>query len=118
MATAAELEQIRLLVADLDADNPVFTDAHYELFLELSDGTVKKAAAVALRTCAVDVAQQAGPLRALLDVELGGRDSAAILNARADQLDAEATVDSGGSTMRSVWLSAFDADEDTASEVV
>lgn len=52
----AEIDDVRLLIPDLDADNQAFTDDQITSFLTLSDGKVFLAAARAIEVIAADEA--------------------------------------------------------------
>lgn len=76
------IDDVRLLIADLD-DAQVFDDLQLTQFLRLEDYHVKRGAALALETYASHIAQVAGPVRGLLDIRIGGEQSAATLRAVA-----------------------------------
>jgi hypothetical protein len=47
-----DIGMVRLLITDVDSDNPLFTDGEITAFLALENGVVKLAAASALETIA------------------------------------------------------------------
>lgn len=53
MATTAEVQQVRLWAADLDADNQLLTDAHYADLIDSNAGSLRLAAADALEIMAL-----------------------------------------------------------------
>lgn len=77
------IDDVRLLIADLDEANRVFDDLQLTQLLRLEDYHVKRGAALALETYASHIAQVAGPVRGLLDIRIGGEQSAATLRAVA-----------------------------------
>lgn len=44
----ADVDTVRLLIADIDLQNQLFTDAHLQTFLDLEAANIKRAAAQAL----------------------------------------------------------------------
>lgn len=88
MPSDDDIAGVRLLVADTDVDNPVYNDDQYTRFLGMESGHVDRAAARALETYAVHLAQVSGVVRGLLDIQVGGDQAAGILLRRADQLRA------------------------------
>lgn len=76
------IDDLRLLIADVD-DAQVFDDLQLTQFLRLEGWRVKRGAALALETYASHIAQVAGPVRGLLDIRIGGEQSAAALRAVA-----------------------------------
>ena len=83
---AALVDTVRLLIADTDVEHVVYTDPEVEQFLELEGMHARFAAARALETYAAHIAQVAGPVRGLLDIRVGGEQSANTLLAVADRL--------------------------------
>lgn len=49
---ASDIGRVRLLISDVDASAPLFTDEQIQAFLDMEGGTVKRAAATALDTIA------------------------------------------------------------------
>jgi hypothetical protein len=98
-----DITDVRLLIADTDASNEVFTDAEIERFYALEGSSKRNAAARALETHAAHIAQISGAVRGLLDIRVGGEASAGVLLRVARSLR--------GGRMVSVTLSNFTADE-------
>lgn len=86
---------VRLLIPDLDEDNPIFSDPQIEIFLSLNNGDVRLAAAEALEVAATDEAMVFKITRAD-DQSVNGVAGAKLLLERAAQLRADA------------WGGAFD----------
>lgn len=90
MPTAAELadliQDVRLLIADADPGEMAFADDKIERFLALENHRPMRAAARALETYAAHIAQVSGVVRGLLDIRVGGEQSAATLMAVARSL--------------------------------
>lgn len=95
-----DILDVRLLIADTDPDNEVFTDEDIERFYAL-EGSKRRAAARALETHAASIAQLAGPIRGLLDIRVGGEQSAQVL------LNVARSLRTGSGIMRSMALSNF-----------
>lgn len=89
---AALVEQVRLLTADTDPDNPLFTDEQLEAFLVLEDANVKRAAADALDATAVSEALVSKVIKTQ-DLSTDGAKVAAALHAQADGLRVQAARD-------------------------
>ena len=51
-----EIEKVRILIAEMDSANQIFTDDQIQGFLEIHDGNIHRAAASALRAIAIDEA--------------------------------------------------------------
>lgn len=101
--TAQQLAYLRLLIADTDfVGGYVFTDDELQNFYGNEGESVYRAAARALEVHAVSIAQTIGAVRGLLDIQLGGRESANVLTDAAKRLRAS------GGRMVSMSMSAFD----------
>lgn len=79
MTDVADIAAVRLLIADTDPDEQIYSDGHILQFLAIEHGHPRRAAARALETYAAHIAQVAGPIRGLLDLRLGGEQSADVL---------------------------------------
>ena len=86
-----DLGQVRLLIADTDEANPILTDEQVTAFLTIEGDSVRRAAAAALETIAVDQALVLKVLKTL-DVSTDGAKVADTLLKRAAQLRAQADV--------------------------
>lgn len=88
--------QVRLLIGDIDGDNPIFDDEAIDTFLALASGDgvarVKRAAAQALLTIAASEVYVQKVIR-LLDLATNGAAVAAELRAQAKMLRDEADVE-------------------------
>jgi hypothetical protein len=102
--TPEEEEQLRLLIADTDISNEIFTSTDLDRFFTVERSSVRNAAARALETYAAHIAQVAGPVRGLLDIRVGGEQSAGVLLRVARSLR--------GGRVTSVALSNFAASEE------
>lgn len=86
-ADLAELvDLVRLLIADVEPTEQVYQDFELESLLHLEAYEPKLAAAQALDTYASHIAQVAGPVRGLLDIRVGGEQSARVLFEHAGRL--------------------------------
>lgn len=83
MATA--IDKVRLLIADVDTDNPVFVDEQIDTFLDINDGNIRLAAADALDAIATSEVLVSKVIRTQ-DLQTDGAKVAAELRARAAQL--------------------------------
>ena len=86
---ASDVGKVRLLIPDRVANEPVFEDEELATFLDLEGGNVRRAAALALETCAAD---QALTLKVIKSLDLttdGAKVSDALLK-RADKLREQA----------------------------
>lgn len=83
---ADRIDLVRLLIVDLDTANQIYTDTQITLFLSSECWETRLASAEALDSYATHIAQVAGPIRGLLDIRVGGEQSAAVLRGRADRL--------------------------------
>lgn len=99
----AQLDDVRLLIADTDPADQVFSDPQITQFLLLELNSTRNAAARALETHAAHIAQVAGPVRGLLDIRVGGEQSAGVLLQVARKLR--------GGSARALTLSNFEPDE-------
>ena len=91
--------RVRMLIPDRVGDGHAFEDEEIETFLELEGGNVRRAAALALETCASDQALTLKVVR-LVDITTDGRAVSEALLQRAGKLraqadDAEAAEDGG-----------------------
>ena len=84
--------QVRLLAADVDEDDPLFTNAQIAAFLTVERDVVKRAAARALDVIAVSEALVSKVIRTQ-DIATDGAKVAAALRAQAAALRAEADAD-------------------------
>lgn len=89
-----EIGQVRLLIADVDEDNLLFTDPQVTAFLTLEDG-VKRAAAAALETIATSEVLVSKVIRTQ-DLSADGSKVSAELRARAKGLREQADLDDDG----------------------
>lgn len=87
-----DLGRVRLLIADLDEDAPIFTDLHLEGYLSLNAGSVYRAAADALDAMATTDALMSRKIRTQ-DLSTDGPAVAAELRKQAVALRAKADVD-------------------------
>ena len=85
----ALVDDVRLLTADLDAENPVLSDDQYVKLLQLYKGDTRRAGARALRVMAASEVLISKVIKTQ-DLSTDGRAVSAELRALADQLDAEA----------------------------
>lgn len=83
------VKQVRLLIADLDDNNPVFTKDQIEGYLALEGQNPKRAAASALAAIAISEAMIAKVIRTQ-DLHTDGAKLADSLRALADRLRKEA----------------------------
>lgn len=84
--------QVRLLINDVDPDNPVFEDDEIDAFLALEGGDVHRAAAEALDTIATNEALTLKVLKTM-DLQTDGAKLAEALMARAEKLRATSDTD-------------------------
>ena len=84
-----EVEQVRALTADLDPENYLFSDAQLQGFITLYQGSIKRAAARALRTVAASEVLVGKKIRTQ-DLQTDGPAVAAELRALAREWDAKA----------------------------
>lgn len=104
--TAEQLAYLRLLIADTDfVGGYVYEDQDLDAFYT-NEGSVKAAAARALEVYAANIAQLAGPVRGLLDIRVGGEQSAQVL------LTVARRYRSGGGRVRTLDLSNFAVNEE------
>ena len=104
--TPEQLAYLRLLIADTDfLGGYVFEDEDLEAFYANEGESVYRAAAAALDVHAKNIAILAGPVRGLLDIRVGGEQSARIL------MDAAKRLRARGGRMVAMHLSNFDASE-------
>lgn len=95
----ALVDDVRLLTADLDAQNPVLSEEQYNKLLALYKGDTRRAAARALRIMAASEVLISKVIKTQ-DLSTDGRAVSAELRALAEQLDAEAEAEdaaAGGS---------------------
>lgn len=99
MAVTYDLEtdvgKVRLLISDTDTDNGVFQDDEIEVFLDLRGGSVRLAAASALRSLGGNAVFVRGKLR-MLDLSTDAPAESEALAKLADRYEAE--VDAAGVT--------------------
>lgn len=93
------VQTVRLLIADVDTNNPLITDEQIQVYLDLNTGRVRRAAADALDAIAVSEALVSKKIRTQ-DLTTDGPALAAELRAHAkrlrDQGDAEEDDTWGG----------------------
>lgn len=95
----ALVDDVRLLTADLDAENHVLSDDQYVKLLRLYTGDTRRAGARALRIMAASEVLISKVIKTQ-DLSTDGRAVSAELRALAEQLDAEAEAEvavAGGS---------------------
>ena len=95
----ALVDDVRLLTADLDTDNPVLGEEQYVKLLALYKGDARRSAARALRIMAASEVLISKVIKTQ-DLSTDGRAVSAELRALAEQLDAEAEAEdaaNGGS---------------------
>lgn len=86
--------RVRLLLNDVDETALVFTDNELHAFLQLEDGSVKRAAAQAIDTNASNLALASRVLRTQ-DVSTDGAKLADAMRGHADRLRVQADGDEG-----------------------
>lgn len=98
MAVLTDNDRVRVLINDYRPDDPgnvVFTDTEIQVFLDLEDGSVKRAAAQALDVIADDEALTSKAIRTQ-DLQTDGPKVADSLRKRATSLREQADDDEGG----------------------
>jgi hypothetical protein len=91
----SDADKVRLLISDIDLDNPIFNHAAIEAFLSLSNNNIKRAAATALLTMAVNETLVQKRIR-LLDLSTDGPAEAEALRQLAAQYRAEGDMEAQG----------------------
>ena len=86
------LGRVRLLATDTDLTNPIYSDDEINAFLFLEDDNTKRAAALALETCAANEALVLKRIT-LLDLSTDGPSTARVLLERAKILRENADAD-------------------------
>lgn len=84
--------KVRLLLNDVDDARQVFTDVEIQAFLDIEQGSVKRAAAQAIDTNA-DNELLASKVLKTQDLQTDGSKLAAAMHQRADSLRAQADAD-------------------------
>lgn len=86
-----KVELVRILIADVNVTSQAFSDEQIEGFLEIHNGSIKRAAASAIRAIAIDEAL----MRDIKtdDLQVTGSTVAIALRNIADKLDAQADKD-------------------------
>lgn len=85
--------KVRLLISDIDPNNPIFEDDAIDAFLDIAlDGNVKRAAAQALLTIAANEVYVQKRIR-LLDLQTDGPSEASALRALAKELTSQADTE-------------------------
>lgn len=92
---STDLAKVRLLISDIDWDNPIFNDEAIEAFLALSSDSVKRAAATALLVMATNEVMVQKRIR-LLDLSTDGPAEAEALRKLAEQYRREADIEASG----------------------
>jgi hypothetical protein len=90
----SDLGRVRLLIADFDESQPIFTDEHLTGYLSLKAGSVKRAAADALDAIATSEVLLGKKIRTQ-DVTTDGPAVAADLRKKARELRDEADAEDG-----------------------
>lgn len=98
---STSVAKVRLLIADIDAANPIFGDTAIQAFLDVQSNSLKKAAALALTVMAANEVMVQKRIK-LLDLETDGPAEADALMAIAAQYRAEASAEASGQLG---WLS-------------
>jgi hypothetical protein len=112
---STDAAKVRLLIADTDADNLLFSDLMIDAFLSLAnDSNIKRAAAIALRTMATNEVMVQKRVR-LLSLSTDGpaqskelRDLATVLEMQADSDEA---ADGGSFDWAEMALTPHNYDE-------
>lgn len=89
---STDRDKVRLLATDVDAANPIFTDAEMDAFMSLEDSNIKRSAALALETIARNQVLVLKVIR-LLEIQTDGASVARELRMQADNLRAQALAD-------------------------
>ena len=99
MTTTTPVQQVQALIADVDSENPIFTDDQIQLYLDLNGASVRLAAADALDAIAISELMISKVIKTQ-DLQTDAASLAAELRARAavlrQQDDAAATADAFG----------------------
>lgn len=93
---STDRDKVRLLATDVDAANPIFTDAEMDAFMSLEGSNVKRSAALALETIARNQVLVLKVIR-LLEIQTDGASVARELRMQADNLRAQADRDEASS---------------------
>ena len=89
---STDRDKVRLLATDVDAANPIFTDAEMDAFMSLEDNNIKRSAALALETIARNQVLVLKVIK-LLEIQTDGASVARELRMQADNLRAQALAD-------------------------
>ena len=93
---STDRDKVRLLATDVDAANPIFTDAEVDAFMSLEGSNIKAAAALALETIARNQVLVLKVIR-LLEIQTDGASVARELRMQADKLREQADRDEAAS---------------------
>lgn len=93
---STDRDKVRLLATDVDAANPIFTDAEVDAFMSLEGSNVKRSAALALETIARNQVLVLKVIR-LLEIQTDGASVARELRMQAENLRAQADRDEASS---------------------
>ena len=93
---STDRDKVRLLATDVDAANPIFTDAEVDAFMSLEGSNLKRSAALALETIARNQVLVLKVIR-LLEIQTDGASVARELRMQAENLRAQADRDEAAS---------------------
>lgn len=93
---STDLSKVRLLATDVDAANPIFTDAEITAFMSIEASNIKRSAALALETIARNQVLVLKVVR-LLEIQTDGASVARELRMQADKLREQADRDEAAS---------------------
>lgn len=93
---STDLSKVRLLATDVDAANPIFTDAEIGAFMSLEVSNIKRSAALALETIARNQVLVLKVMK-LLEIQTDGASVARELRMQADKLREQADRDEASS---------------------
>ncbi len=93
---STDRDKVRLLATDVDAANPIFTDAEIDAFMSLEGSNIKRSAALALETIARNQVLVLKVIR-LLEIQTDGASVARELRMQAESLRAQADRDEAAS---------------------
>jgi len=93
---STDRDKVRLLATDVDAANPIFTDAEMDAFMAMEGSNLKRSAALALETIARNQVLVLKVIR-LLEIQTDGASVARELRMQAENLRAQADRDEAAS---------------------